>query len=114
MNETIRDYLKRRVWWCMGVGFAGWLVFASALFTERHSINPVVNAMGAMVFGGAIVFAQYWIKCPRCSVRLGQIAFTLGIPGLRPKPRFCPYCGVSFDEPRTPQTATGQPINPIR
>jgi len=66
---------------------------------------------------GAAIIAMLWINCPRCSARLGQsIAGSLAIPGLRPQPNFCPYCGVSLDEPRMQQTAPGlkAPFNPIR
>jgi hypothetical protein len=111
MNETIRDYLKRRVRWCMAVGIGGWVIFASSIVT--HVDNPMINILGFVMFGGSILALQWMLKCPRCSVRLGQIAMTLGIPGLKPQPNFCPYCGVSFQEPRSTQTAIN-PIEPYR
>ena len=76
--------------------------------------NPMVSILGFLTFGGAIL-AMQWIKCPRCSVRLGQIAVTLAVPGLKPQPNFCPYCGVALDESRASQTPAGQhaPVNPI-
>jgi hypothetical protein len=71
---------------------------------------------GVLGFGGAIL-STIWIKCPRCSVRIGQsIAGAMAIPLLKPQPNFCPYCGVSLDEPRMKQLAPGlkAPFNPIR
>ena len=40
----------------------------------------------------------------------------MAIPLLKPQPNFCPYCGVSLDEPRMKQLAPGlkAPFNPIR
>ena len=40
----------------------------------------------------------------------------MAIPLLKPQPNFCPYCGVSLDEPRMKQPAPGlkAPFNPIR
>ena len=115
MNETIRAYLTRRVRWCLANVVGGWVVFILSGIVAERSPNPIVLALGALMFGGG-AFALQWIKCPRCSVRLGQIAITLGIPGLKPKPNFCPYCGVSLDEPRAKQIPVGQqvPFNPIR
>jgi hypothetical protein len=76
--------------------------------------NPGFPMLGFLTFGGAIVALQR-IKCPRCVVRLGQLAMILGVPGLKPQPNFCPYCGVSLDEPRTRLTPGAQPtaVNPI-
>jgi hypothetical protein len=112
MNETIRAYIKRRVRWCMAIGIGGWAVIATSIGTRID--NPIVSILGFLMFGGAILALQ-WIKCPRCSVRLGQIAMTLGVPGLKPQPNFCPYCGVSLDEPRAKHTPADQqaPFNPI-
>jgi hypothetical protein len=114
MNESIRDYLTRRVRWAMGVGLCAWLAMAASAASGVR--NPLVVFAGMLTFGGAII-STLWIKCPRCSVRLGQsIAGTLAIPMLRPQPNFCPYCGVSLDEPRFKQLSLGQqgPYNPIR
>jgi hypothetical protein len=112
MNETIRAYIKRRMWWSMAIGIGGWLIIASSIAARVD--NPFVSILGFLTFGGAIIAVQ-WIKCPRCAVRLGQIAMSLGIPGLKPQPNFCPYCGVSLDEPRARQAAAGDaPLNPIR
>jgi len=109
MNQSIRDYLKRRVRWAMAILIGGWVLFASSIVT--HMDNPVLNIVGALMFGGGILFMNWGNKCPRCAARLGQLAVTMAIPGLKPQPNFCPYCGVSLDEPREPQTAG---INPIR
>lgn len=106
MNETIRDYLKWRVRWRVAIAIGGWVVVAASVGT--HVDNSIASIAGVLTFGGAILSLQ-WIKCPKCSVRLGQIAMTLGVPALKPQPNFCPYCGVSLDEPRSTQTT----INPI-
>jgi hypothetical protein len=112
MNETIRAYIKRRVRWCLAIGIGGWVVIATSIGARVD--NPMVSILGFLTFGGAIL-AMQWIKCPRCSVRLGQIAVTLAVPGLKPQPNFCPYCGVALDESRASQTPAGQhaPVNPI-
>jgi hypothetical protein len=114
MNETIRAYLKRRVRWCLAIGIGGWLIIIATSVGGRDA-KPIVAMLGFLTFGGAII-AMQWIKCPRCLVRLGQLAMILGVPGLRPQPNFCPYCGVRLDEPRTPQAPDTQQtaVNPIR
>jgi hypothetical protein len=114
MNQTIRDYLKRRVRWCFAIGITGWLIFATSIGTRTD--NPILNILAVLMFGGAMLTLQWIIKCPRCSVRLGQIAVTLAIPGLKPQPNFCPYCGIGLDEPRLKQLSHEQqgPYNPIK
>ena len=116
MNETIRDFLKRRVRWCMAIAVGGWLLFPIVGLTSPGEIQPAIAGLGVLMFGAGALAMHWIVRCPRCSVRLGHIAMTLGIPGLKPKPNFCPYCGVSMDEPRVKQSAPGQPVpfNPIR
>jgi hypothetical protein len=114
MNETIRDCLTRRVRWTWGIGFACWLVLPLASVAGLR--NPLIIFAAMAGFLGAML-SMLWVKCPRCSVRLGQsIAGTLAIPGLKPQPNFCPYCGVSLDERRfkQPAQAANAPYNPIR
>jgi hypothetical protein len=108
MNETIRDFVTRRVRGSLWMGIGGWAIAASAMLTGNPTIEPVQTAAGMLMVAGAIL-NTYGIKCPRCSTRLGQVVMPLAIPGLKPKPNFCPYCGVSFNEQRQPQTG----INPI-
>src|SRR4030088_2919847 len=105
MNETIRAYIKRRVRWCMAIGIGGWAVIATSIGTRID--NPIVRILGFLMFGGAILALQ-WIKCPRYSVRLGKIEITIGVRRLKPHPTFCPYCGVSLDEPRAKHTPADQ------
>lgn len=120
MNETIRESLTRRVRWCMAIGIGGWvaIAFSTAVGGGGSGFENPIFIVGFITFMGAMLALQWMIKCPRCSVRLGQLAFTLGIPGLKPKPNFCPYCGVSLDETRARRTSAGQPpphspIDPI-
>lgn len=110
MNETIREYLTRRVRWCMGLAIGGWLLVAVSM--SSHIAAPVGPVVGAVMFGGAVLAMQWGLKCPRCSVRLGQVVVSMGIPRLKPQPNFCPYCGVSFDEPR--EAATAGIVPPLR
>ena len=109
MDETIRNYIKRRVRWAIAIGIGGWLLFAVSGFAFPNDENPLVILPGFLVFGGAI-FAIQRTKCPRCSVSLGQIGMALAVPVFKPQPNFCPYCGVNFDEPRQQHQ---NPVNPI-
>ena len=110
MNETIRAYIKRRVRWCLAIGIGGLVVIATSIGARVD--NPMVSILGFLTFGGAIL-AMQWIKCPRCSVRLGQIAVTLAVPGLKPQPNFAPIAvspSTSHGPSRPGRPArTGQP-----
>ena len=115
MSETSRRYIKKRVYWALAAGFGGWLlVMLTGATTES-------NARASIILGFLIVLvsaiATRWIKCPKCSTRLGQsIAMHVAVPMGRSRINFCPYCGANLDEPRTRQettTISTNPVNPI-
>ncbi len=120
MNGTIRDCIKRRVWWCMGIGFAGWLMFplgaAIAKNMPRGLPQVALPMIGFVAFGGAILALQWMVKCPTCKAKLGRtIAMPLAFSwGSGPKINFCPYCGVNLDEPLPHEAQTLNPLNPIK
>ena len=112
MNESIRDRLKRRVRLIMAIGLGGWLLVAVGMASIHGKEPPPLLMAGFIMFAGAIVLLQ-WIRCPRCSARLGQcitmaLGFSLNIFGKK-APNFCPYCGVSFDQPCE---QPGSPVTP--
>ena len=119
---TIRDYIRRRVWWCLGIGFAGWALipFGSALASALP--KPILpgalsfSVVGALVFAGAMLVMQRIVKCPKCLARLGRtIAMPLAFSwGSGPKIGFCPYCGVSLDEPVPGAQRPVDSLNPIK
>lgn len=96
----------------MAIGIGGWIIIAASIGARPE--NPIFNILGFLVFGGAILALQ-WIKCPRCSTRLGQMVMPLAVRAFKPQPNFCPYCGVSLDEPRAHQhqPMPEGPQNPI-
>jgi hypothetical protein len=106
MTGTIRDYIKRRVRWCLAVAVAGWLTVAiggGLAKTLPPGIPPfALPLIGLVMFGGSILALQRIAKCPKCKANLGRtIAMPLALSwGSGPKINFCPYCGVSLDEPR--------------
>jgi hypothetical protein len=122
MNETIRDHIKRRVWWCLGVGFAGWLLIPLGAEIAKSLPERIPAATlscgGVIVFAGAMLVMQRIVKCPKCNAKLGRtIAMPLAFNwGSGPKINFCPYCAVNLDEP-LPRAAAAGPIqsqNPIK
>ncbi|HEY3852451.1 MAG TPA: hypothetical protein VGL87_15860 [Steroidobacteraceae bacterium] len=97
---TIRDYIKRRVRWGFGIGVASWLVIAISgpmgFGGPKLGYLPVIGVFGFM---GAIA-SFLFIRCPKCSARLGQtIAMPAAFRLFGPQVKYCPYCGVSLDEP---------------
>ena len=78
--------------------------------------RAAVPLVGFALFGGAILALQTVVKCPKCKARLGQtIAMPLAL-SIRsgPKVNFCPFCGVSLDEPVPQAQSPLESQNPIR
>jgi hypothetical protein len=44
MNQTMRDYIKRRVWWCAAFAVGGWLMFALGAAIAQNVPDGVVRA----------------------------------------------------------------------
>ena len=120
MNQTMRDYIRRRVWWCVAFAVGGWLMFPLGAAFERRLPDGVARAavwiVGFVMFGGAILALQRFVRCPKCKARLGQ---TIAMPvafswGSGPKVNFCPFCGVNLDEPLPRPQSPPQSLNPIQ
>jgi hypothetical protein len=102
---TTREYIKRRVRIALGIGIGSWVLvaivgpFGAGGNRLVQSLLPLFAVIGAIGFGGAIISIMF-IRCPKCRASLGQ---TVAVPtAMRLSGRqinFCPYCGVSLDEP---------------
>jgi len=120
MDATIRQYIKRRVWWCAACGLGGWLMFplggAIAKDLPKGLAQIALPIVGFVMFGGAILALQWIVKCPKCLARLGRtVAMPLAFSwGSGPKINFCPYCGVNLDEPLPHAPSPVQSLNPIK
>lgn len=114
-NETIRNRIKRRVRLCVGVGLLSWLSFFLVPIIGDGKPQPPLMLLGLALLAGALIALQFAIKCPRCSQRLGQeIGMRVGVSIWKKPPNFCPYCGVSLDQPcsRTQSQDTLLSANP--
>jgi hypothetical protein len=103
MDETIRDYIKRRVRWTVAIAVLGWILIPISAFLWHGQGNSAFTLLGFLVFFTAMVSMQWFLRCPKCDARIGQtIAFAVGVTiGFgTSKVKFCPYCGVNLDTPR--------------
>jgi hypothetical protein len=101
--QSIRDYLQRRARRAFAVAAAGLLLTPLAVVFGPLRLIPVVVAIGALTFGGGLLYAMR-LRCPRCGTRLGQFVLLIssGYRSLIDPVRFCPYCGTSIDAPYDP------------
>ncbi len=100
MEKTIRDFIRHRVWALSGAAVGGWLLLPLSAAIYKGHPPPVAAIIGVVLFGSAIVFLQFSVKCPKCSRRLGQtIAMPVAFSGKKSAPNFCPYCAVNLDDP---------------
>jgi hypothetical protein len=120
MDASIRQYIRRRVWWCVAIGLGGWLMFplggAIARDLPQGFAQIALPVVGFVMFGGAILALQWTVKCPKCLARLGRtVAMPLAFSwGSGPKINFCPYCGVNLDEPVPAARRPAESLNPIK
>jgi len=90
------------------------IVTGSILVAAAGLLLGITNKLGPLqIISHVVAFAVFIsgvvllmsVKCPKCSVRLGQAASgaAYGYRGWvrrgRRKVNFCPFCGVSLDEP---------------
>ena len=58
----MRDYIRRRVWWCAAFAVGGWLMFPLGAAIEQSLPDGVARAavwiVGFVMFGGAILAAK--------------------------------------------------------
>ena len=119
MNQTIRDSIKRRVWWCLGVGITGWILIPLGGAVARTLPDSIpagaISSAGIAVFAVAMLVMQRIVKCPKCKAKLGRtIAMPLAFNwGSGPRISFCPYCGVNLDEPLPHAQRPSQSFNPL-
>jgi hypothetical protein len=120
MSGSIRQYIKRRVWWCAAVALGGWLMIPLGGAIARNLpdgfMRIVLPVVGFVMFGGAILALQWAVRCPKCTAKLGR---TVAMPiafswGSGPKINFCPYCGVNLDEPLPDAHTAAESLNPIK
>jgi hypothetical protein len=99
MDDTIRDYIKRRVRWGAGVAVVSWLFIAFTASTGALGPKPgLIPFIGFLGFAGALLSFMF-IRCPKCRARLGQtIALPAAFRQFGPKVKYCPFCAVDLDE----------------
>src|SRR5437762_13827605 len=94
MKQTIRHYIKRRVWWCAAAAIGGWLLFAlGGAFAGDlpHGIpRAAIPIVGLLLLGGAILAMQRIMRCPKCKASLRQTITMLVAIALRS----CPQAGL--------------------
>jgi len=112
MNETMREYLKRRQRWYLVASVVGLaLLFLPAVVANaidrdwlraHRELYMGARAAGLLILLGAALLRSR-VKCPKCNKQLAaQGRWSSNVPA------FCSSCGGNFDEPM-PQN----PISPI-
>ena len=98
---TIREVLARRRRNFLLLAFAAWLGCAGALALSESTAAPPWLFAVAIVGFGAALFGVASIRCPRCRGALGMVnaPFKGKTEGMARRIDFCPYCGVSLDQP---------------
>ena len=98
---SIREFLLARRRKLSLFGIAVWLGTFIAGFVAFKYHVPWLRLPFFALLAVVVLLAIRWTKCPRCGGSLGAENATLSGRSLYLTGRidFCPYCGVSLDEP---------------
>jgi hypothetical protein len=96
---TIRDHLKRRFGYGLIAALIGLVIVAVvASITDDFTWSPIVQA-GLATCLAIMFFATARVRCPKCHGDLWGISRSVMAPEFaKDRVKFCPHCGVSFDE----------------
>jgi hypothetical protein len=99
---TIRVFLTSRFRKLMFFGILAWICAAGLTLSEASRLVPAwITTIPIFCFAAVVLLVLFWIRCPRCGGRMGQLAGFLNAKErfFQRRINFCPYCGVNFDEP---------------
>lgn len=88
---TIGERVKAQMFKARVAAFGFWLLFALGMFLPLPDTYRALMMVPFFGFMGSVLYILFFVKCPKCDARLGQVMGGFG------KPRFCPGCGASFD-----------------
>lgn len=97
---TIKQDLDKRVVRAKLGLIAFWLIAAIGMFAaERFPIAGALALLGFAGFFASVVYVIWWVKCPRCKMRLGNAAVvTQGWFSTRSQLNYCYNCGANFNQ----------------
>ena len=108
---TVGDHIRKQVTrfcWMQVLVVAGLAAFAVPYFIMGRPFDPLyflVPYVGVAILLMALLSSLLY--CPKCRHKFGQ-AFNAWALMYSKEPRFCPFCGVSFDA-ALDQSERGQP-----
>jgi hypothetical protein len=103
---TIRQILRKRFWsiFSMLITLCGLIVLSSVALLKLRwfGVAVAVLFLPPLILGFA--FSLFLLRCPRCKANLSSLIGYFGPLAFMAKPvNYCPFCGVSVDEPLEPQ-----------
>ena len=98
---TIREGLASKQRKLNLFAFAAWAGCGFGVILGVKTGLPWLFLPFFAAFGAAVLVGFYWLRCPRCQGPVGmtRASLTKGGRGLRRSINYCPYCGVSLDDP---------------
>jgi hypothetical protein len=105
---TYREYFNRRkrvfLAWFLAVLALGIAAGGLAVQLQWDWLFLVSYLCIAALFVVLYVAVMFGVRCPSCGGQWGWIAIYSGGPtSIRRRLKFCPYCGVSLDDPVPPR-----------
>jgi len=100
---TIREALLRKKRWGTVPFGVAWLLALLIISQAANKSLPLVIILPVVVVIAAVIYLSFFIRCPRCRGNIGILNVSVSkTVRLLPPISFCPYCGVSLDEPLVP------------
>lgn len=111
MNETIRARISRQKRYVFGVMWSGIPLFViAAALGQKYPWTILLAVLCFAMCFGAMFYAYFGLRCPRCRQPMGSIVINYGTPfAVSKKMNFCPWCGVHLDTEIEGKQKDGQP-----
>jgi hypothetical protein len=99
---TTRAYLSRRKRWIVAVSYVGFGLFIiGILLGWAVGGQPIlaISLPGFAIAACGAVGQLLLLQCPACKGHLYALAMHGGLWAVSKNVRYCPYCGIGFDDP---------------
>jgi hypothetical protein len=93
----IRSEINKRKRFAIKLTYLGFAVFLFILLLSlRYEMLVPFSFVGLAIGIFGLIYASFWIKCPKCKQVWGYMALYGGLLSIPKRVKFCPFCGYDI------------------